>query len=216
MGSPLRRWYVGYWHFFWITDKKMLKQNTAERRPRGRPRSQASVVDSTLALIRAHGVKNLTMEAIADHAGISKITLYRRWTSKAVLLADALFEQIQVAIPLEADVNPIDAISRHVSKFAEELKGDIGDLLRQIIAEYLGDPAALQDFRKHYLGLRRKTAIELIDRGQKEGRFAARGKPEALHDALYGALFYRFLFGVGALDQGEALLLVATILQPQR
>lgn len=185
-----------------------------ERRPRGRPRSEVSVVDSTLALIRAHGVGNVTMEAIAEHAGISKITLYRRWSSKAVLLAEALFQQIQVAIPLPVDADPVDAILGHVTKFSEELNGEIGELLREVIAEYLGDPATLQEFRQHYLGLRRKTAMALIKRGQKQGRFAARGKPEVLHDALYGALFYRFLFGVGALDKREAVLLASTILQP--
>lgn len=193
----------------------MLKHKTAEARPRGRPRSQVSVVDSTLALIKTHGVKNVTMEAIAEHAGISKITLYRRWTSKAVLLADALFEQIQVVIPLDPAADPVAAITRHVTKFAEELKGEIGDLLREIIAEYLTDPATLQEFREHYLGLRRQTAISVIERGQKEGRFAATGEPATLHDALYGALFYRFLFGVGILDRSEALRLVDTILEPQ-
>lgn len=190
------------------------KQKTAETRPRGRPRSQISIVDSTLALIKAHGVRNVTMEAIAEHAGISKITLYRRWNSKAVLLADALFEQIQVAIPLDAEADPVAAISRHVTRFVEELKGDIGDLLREIIAEYLAEPGTLHEFREHYLGLRRKTAIAMIERGQNEGRFGACGKPEALHDALYGALFYRFLFGVGSLDRREALRLIETILEP--
>jgi len=194
----------------------MPKKKMPEGRPRGRPRSQISIVDSTLALIKAHGVRNVTMEAIAEHAGISKITLYRRWTSKAVLLADALFEQIQVAIPLDAGADPAEAISRHVSKFVEELRGDIGDLLREIIAEYLAGPATLQEFREHYLGLRRQSAIALIERGQREGRFAARGEPEALHDALYGALFYRFMFGVGSLDQREALRLVDTVLEPRR
>jgi len=193
----------------------MPKPSTAAPRPRGRPRSQVSVVASTLALIKQHGVKNVTMEAIAEHAGISKITLYRRWTSKAVLLADALFEQIQVAIPLQADADPADSIARHVTKFVAELKGEIGDLLREIIVEHLSNPDMLHEFRDHYLGLRRATAIELIERGQKTGRFAARGQPEILHDALYGALFYRFLFGVGTLGRAEALRLVETILEPQ-
>lgn len=192
-----------------------LPRKKTESRPRGRPRSQVSIVDSTLALIREHGVRNVTMEAIADHAGISKITLYRRWTSKAVLLADALFEQIQVSIPLDSNADPADAISRHVAKFVEELKGDIGDLLREIIAEYLADPSALHEFRDHYLGIRRQSAIGLIKKGQSEGRFAAQGTPEALHDALYGALFYRFLFGVGSLDAGEAQNMVETILEPR-
>jgi AcrR family transcriptional regulator len=193
-----------------------LKDKSVESRPRGRPRSNVSVVASTLALIKEHGVKNLTMEAIAAHAGITKITLYRRWTSKAVLLAEALFEQIQGAIPLDSGADPLTAISQHVTKFAEELKGDIGDLLREIIAEYLANPETLHEFRDHYLGLRRTTAIALIKRGKQEGRFAASGAPEELHDALYGAMFYRFLFGVGTLNRREALRLIDTILEPQR
>jgi AcrR family transcriptional regulator len=185
-----------------------------ERRPRGRPRSQVSVVDSALALIKTLGVKNVTMEAIAEHAGVSKITLYRRWPSRAALLADALFQQIRDSLPFHDEGDPAEVIRGHVCRFAAELSGEIGALLREIIAEYLANPDMLPAFRDHYLGLRREIAVAVIRRGIAERRFAVSGDPELLHDSLYGAMFYRFLFCVGSLDQPDVLALVDTVLKP--
>lgn len=183
-------------------------------RGRGRPRSQANVVRAALELIDEVGVKSVTMEAIAERAGISKVTLYRNWTSRAALLAEALLARIQHRLPLAADADPLEAILNHTTQFGGEISGATGELLRTMIAEFIGDPKMMHEFRDRYLGARRKLAIGLIKRGLKEGRFLAAGTAEALHDALYGAIFYRFLFQFGGLSRAEIRRIVETILEP--
>src|ERR1700683_5853817 len=62
------------------------------KRPPGRPRSEQarlSILRSTLQLLGKNGFSELTIEAVAAHAGVGKATVYRWWSNKAALIADA-------------------------------------------------------------------------------------------------------------------------------
>src|SRR5580658_4156502 len=62
------------------------------KRAPGRPRSEQarlSILRSTLKLLGKKGFSNLTIEAVAAHAGVAKATVYRWWPDKAALIADA-------------------------------------------------------------------------------------------------------------------------------
>src|ERR1035438_5905211 len=63
------------------------------KRPPGRPRSEQSrqaILGSTLKLLRRQGgFPDLSIEAIAADANVSKATVYRWWPTKAALVADA-------------------------------------------------------------------------------------------------------------------------------
>ncbi|ARF57808.1 TetR/AcrR family transcriptional regulator [Streptomyces gilvosporeus] len=61
------------------------------RRPGGRTaRTRAAVRDAVLAGLSAHGYPGLTVEYVAEHSGVHKTTLYRRWENVEGLIADAL------------------------------------------------------------------------------------------------------------------------------
>ena len=59
---------------------------------RGRPRNEQSttaILVATIELVSEVGLAGLTMDAVASRAGVSKATIYRRWSSKETLLLDA-------------------------------------------------------------------------------------------------------------------------------
>ncbi len=61
------------------------------RPPIGRgEHARARVLRAALAILASEGLPALTMEAVARRAGASKGTLYRRWSSRAALLVDAM------------------------------------------------------------------------------------------------------------------------------
>lgn len=60
------------------------------RRSRLTPEREAELYTSVLALLREVGYDNLTMEAVATRTRCSKATLYRQWTGKPQLVAEAL------------------------------------------------------------------------------------------------------------------------------
>ncbi|MGH0030301.1 MAG: TetR/AcrR family transcriptional regulator [Myxococcota bacterium] len=58
----------------------------------GRPRSEEAhraILDATLALLVEVGYSALTVEGIAQRAGVGKATIYRRWPSKLPLVIEA-------------------------------------------------------------------------------------------------------------------------------
>ena len=62
---------------------------------RGRPRSpvvHAAILDATRALLIANGYADVSMDRVASRARVGKQTLYRRWPSKAQLVAEAVMD----------------------------------------------------------------------------------------------------------------------------
>ena len=58
----------------------------------GRPRSEEAhqaILDATLALLGEVGYSALTVEGVAQRAGVGKATIYRRWSSKLPLVVEA-------------------------------------------------------------------------------------------------------------------------------
>jgi AcrR family transcriptional regulator len=72
--------------------------------PAERGRSQDSsrddlIISAALELLGTNGYHGLTMTDVASRAGVSKATLYRRWTAKADLVADAVATLSPVSTP---------------------------------------------------------------------------------------------------------------------
>jgi len=57
--------------------------------PRAQAREQA-ILDAALELIREVGYDRLSMDALAERAHAGKATIYRRWTGKAQVVAEAI------------------------------------------------------------------------------------------------------------------------------
>ncbi len=61
----------------------------------GRPRSEEAhkaILDATLELLVEVGFSALTVEGVANRAGVGKATIYRRWASKLPLVVEAFGE----------------------------------------------------------------------------------------------------------------------------
>ncbi|AZM55948.1 TetR family transcriptional regulator [Streptomyces sp. WAC 01529] len=92
------------------------------RRPGGRTaRTRAAVRDAVLSGLADHGYPGLTVEYVADHSGVHKTTLYRRWGGLEGMVADAL------AMAGEDAWTPPDTGS---------LEGDLRELAREVVDSF--------------------------------------------------------------------------------
>ena len=105
-----------------------------EKRGRGRPR-RAGADDEILAVARTllaeHGYGDLTVDAIAERAGVAKTTVYRRWPSKGALIAAAIAPKgprSNTAAGIVAETE------RLLAPFAGTDDADILSVLRAILA----------------------------------------------------------------------------------
>ncbi|MCV7282108.1 TetR/AcrR family transcriptional regulator [Mycolicibacterium flavescens] len=70
----------------------------AEKEPKLRRRTEGrldrsrdpAILDAALAALKEHGYDATNMNDIATRAGVGKAAIYRRWSSKAALMTDAL------------------------------------------------------------------------------------------------------------------------------
>lgn len=67
--------------------KPRLRQRTDGRLDRSR---DPAILNAALAALAEHGYQDTNMNDIAARAGVGKAAIYRRWSSKAALITDAL------------------------------------------------------------------------------------------------------------------------------
>ena len=85
---------------------------------RGRPRSEkarTAILEAAAELLLARGLSAVSMDAVAERAGVSKATIYRWWPTKETLALDALYTSGPAAAP---------------ARDTGSLRGDLLSLLR--------------------------------------------------------------------------------------
>jgi AcrR family transcriptional regulator len=184
---------------------------------RGRPRSTETtnaILQSAYALMATTGLAATSIDAIARHSNVSKMTIYKWWPSREALLIDAFLNQASLLLPLSGTGDPVARVRRHAAAYTEALLGQFGRVQLAVISECISKTGSAEMFYERYLNLRRSATLEIIAGGQRDGSIGAVGPPENLYDAIYGSLFYRYVFGIKPLSAAYARHLVDTLLMP--
>lgn len=183
---------------------------------RGRPRSEPArqaILAAAAELLLARGVTAVSMDAVADLAGVSKATIYRWWPSKETLALDALHEQW--AEPgLEApDTGTLraDLLGLLLPWVALAAEGPYGRIAGALFTEARTDPRFGAVFRERFTEPRRAVMRTVLYRALGRGEIPPGGDLEAATDLLYGALFHRLLLGHAPLTQDFAESVVAIV-----
>ncbi|MDA9425282.1 MULTISPECIES: TetR/AcrR family transcriptional regulator [Bradyrhizobium] len=187
---------------------------------RGRPRSietSNAILESAYALMASTGLAATTIDAVARHSSVSKMTIYKWWPSREALLIDAFLHRAAQMLPLPpaSSGNPAARARRHAAAYAEALQGEFGRVQLAVISECISKTGSAELFYARYLQFRRDALVEMIAAGQKDGSILAEGLPEDLYDAIYGGLFYRYVFGIAPATPAYARNLVDLVLRPK-
>ena len=185
---------------------------SAPARP-GRPRgetsgSHAAILDAVHDLLLETSVRELTMEAVARRAGVSKPTLYKWWPSKAALVFSMFHERLdrEARVP---DAATVEAVLRtRMRHLVCAFHGPFGKVMAELIAEGQSDPAVLRELRDRHIAPRRAATVADIERGKASGEFASGVDAELLVDAIFGPMYYRLLLRLTPLTEqyGDALI----------
>lgn len=194
---------------------KPERDRDASATRRGRPRSietTNSILDSAYTLMATMGLAATTIDAIAKDSNVSKMTIYKWWPSREALLIDAFLNQASMMLPLSGAGKPAARLKRHAAAYAEALQGEFGKVQLAVISECISKTGSAEIFYERYLDFRRTATVEMIAAGQQDGSIGAAGAPEDLFDAIYGSLFYRYIFGIKPLSAAYVRNLIDTLL----
>jgi AcrR family transcriptional regulator len=184
-----------------------------ETRKVGRPRSEGAaahgrIMDAVYDLLQSIPARDLSMEAVAARAGVGKPTLYKWWPSKAALILTMFGERIALQ-PASAKGETAEATIRtNVSRLIAQFNGLFGKVMRDLIAEGQSEPDVLDALFSEHIKPRRDRLAEQMEEAKAAGELAPAADPGLAMDAIFGALYFRFLLRIDPLDRayGDALV----------
>jgi AcrR family transcriptional regulator len=164
------------------------------RRPGGRSaRVREAVLEATLDELVDHGYAAMTMQGIADRAGVNKSSLYRHWAGKGAVLADALVSKsAQVATPPDTGDIHTDLLVLWSTTPAPNVRRDFSRTVA--VSRALAAASSDPDVRAAHRALweRRLELVQVIVQRAVKARQLPRGAdPELLMDLLFGPFHTR-------------------------
>lgn len=174
------------------------------KRPPGRPRceqAQKAILRSTLKLLQKTGFAELTIEAIAAHAGVGKATVYRWWPNKGALVVDAFAAVTNDDLHFPDCGSVYKDVSLQMNQWLGVLRSPRGRIVAAVIAGGQSDAELIEAFRSRFLRPRRQEAYQTLRRGIERGELPPELDLDLVLDTLYGAIYMRFLIRHGDLSE---------------
>lgn len=148
-------------------ESAVVVEEPARGRPRDPSRDEA-IIDATIDVLVRDGYDRLTMEGIAAAAGVGKATVYRRWSTKAELVIDAM-AALKPAIDtidsgtLEGDIELLIASS--CSPHSQRLQ----QVMVSVCSALPREPDLLQAFRDRFTEPRIARITTMLERARGRG-----------------------------------------------
>jgi AcrR family transcriptional regulator len=217
----------------------LLKSMQSPAPRRGRPRSEhlhAAMLDAARALLAQGGLPAVTMEAIAERAGVGKPTVYRYWPNAHAVAMAAMMDSESAAFATgtmkrakpaagtkvakvvakatkanQSSANALVSLSEQLRAIAKAFTTPIGRNVTLMIASADSQTELSKVFRNHFILARREEGRDLLKLAIKQGEVRSDIDFDVALDLIYGPLFYRLLSGHARLNAEftEGLLLHA-------
>ncbi|GAC1534860.1 MAG: TetR/AcrR family transcriptional regulator [Acidimicrobiales bacterium] len=166
-------------------------------RPPGRPRDprlQEAIGEATICLLAEAGYEALTMEAVACRAGTTKAAIYRRWPSKAALVADVFASRAQSKVSLPDTGDLRTDLTAHIRAVIATLTGEpVGRAVLNVVVAGGVHPELAELLRSGFVRSRRHIVSAIVDAAAARGDLPPGADVEFAADVLLGPVYYRLL-----------------------
>ena len=195
-------------------DQAVPKMTAIHKRAVGRPPSSAArqaILETAYRILMDEGLSRLTIERVANQAGVGKPTIYRSW-SNALELAMAAFMARPDSAPAAHQAGSARAaIQFHLQGVISAFASNRGRQITLTMASADPESELAKAFRNQIILKNREVGRGLIELGVLSGELAVSTDIEAILDMLYGPVFFRLLVGHLPLNSEFATQLVDTI-----
>jgi AcrR family transcriptional regulator len=165
----------------------------------GRPRDTRlhhAILSATRELLTTGSYAELSMESVAARARVGKKTLYRRWPSKAPLVAEAVLEayggsgSFPVAETADIRADLQGWLDEHADFLADPTHTA---LVRALIAAAAGRPADGDDLYQQLSAPQVAGLMTRLQSAVAAGQISADADLEAIAEGLIGTMLFRAL-----------------------
>ncbi len=188
--------------------RSRLADPAKEAAPRGRPRSESchtKILEATVRLMEENLYDGLTIEGVADRAGVSKQTIYKWWPTKSRLAMEACLSRSQRDI-VDPDTGCAeDDLCEFLTRTCRALgTGRWGFAVASVIGAAQANSQVAREFREDFIEKRRAVGARLLERGVARGEVRANLDIPLTLDLMYGPVWYRLLLRNAPLDAAFA------------
>ena len=133
-------------------------------------RTDAALINAVLDLVsRGETLSGISFVAVAEHAGVSRNSLYRRWKTKDALYLDVL-ASLNRPLPDLPGADARDDVSELLSVIIERsLDPRAAQMLRALNAEASKFPQLHRRYFDEVVAPRRAVLLDLLRRGVEQG-----------------------------------------------
>jgi AcrR family transcriptional regulator len=194
----------------------VVDETNAGERSRGRPRSaiaDRAIREAAVDLFAERGFEGFSVEDVADRAGVSKATVYRRYPSKVDLVVEAgsCLATDEVSFPDTGNLrDDVRGLTRSlVQKFRDSAAGRV---IPAMTFERRRNPE-LDDRFRTFLAERKARTRELLQRGIDRGELPPDTDVEVMGSMLVGPIFHRLMITQEPLSDAFVDALVDALLR---
>lgn len=148
------------------------------------------VLAVTLDLLSQRGYEAMTTKEIASKAGVNEVTLFRRWKTKAAIVAEALQDYCSTETPTP-DTGALQTdLLELLRGIIARIQTPLGKVIDQIVVGHYPQPE-LAEVRLAYWRERFTRAEALIQRAKDRGELPAEVDAHFLVEAAIGPILVR-------------------------
>ncbi|WP_354639292.1 TetR/AcrR family transcriptional regulator [Kitasatospora camelliae] len=190
---------------------------SADRADRPRPvgrgeKVRAAVLAAVLRELVETGYAALTVDQVAQRAGVHKTTVYRRWKDRDTLVVDALTDHIAADIPIP----DTGSVAEDLELLARGLVGWLGSPVgRAVVTTMLSDAVRvpeIADARRRIFHDRTLRAAPVVARAIERGELPPGTDATELIKDLVAPIYFRVLITGEPVDTGTADRAAAAVL----
>jgi AcrR family transcriptional regulator len=182
--------------------------------PRAEAREQA-ILDAALELLMEVGYDRLSMDALAERAKAGKATIYRHWTGKAQIVAEAVRR-----LKMHDLVTPIDTGSLRGDLLGElnlmctSMTAEDAAIVTGVLSAMRTDEELAQLVRAQIIETKRGKFQGIIERAVARGELPTGSTGDLIEEVMPAMIVNRFVIQGEPLDQAFAVHMVDDIVLP--
>jgi AcrR family transcriptional regulator len=189
----------------------------ATQKPRGRPRSEKArqaILAAAGELLLGEHPETVSMDEVAERAGVSKATIYRWWPSKETLALDALLQSWESPPAVRETGSLRGDLLAMIRPWVKRLRSrPYGRVISSLLAETHTDPEFADYYRARFVEVRRDPARAVVTRAIGHGELPPDTDIDLALDLIFGPIYHRMLHGHAPLTDRFAEAVVDTALR---
>ena len=182
-------------------------------RPRDPSRDEA-IRAALLRLLGEVGYGGLTVDAVAEQAGVGKATIYRRWPSKQDLIVDSISELGSV-LTVPPDTGSLrEDIRQFMHLIVEVTRSPIGAMLQSLVSAMHHHPELRAAYRAGPLTVWRNAYAQMWARAEARGEVTPGLASSPMAETTSALIVQRWLLTDEPVDEEYADRILDTVVMP--